>query len=138
MILTSTMKGYFVGCGYWLLWMCLLSRQATAFAPVTTPTKNFLVSRRHQSPSHHLMAPLSSLALDDHHIGRSIYMSSIQLWASSSGSDNDGDEKTTTKDVADNNFDGEGFANYLLPYAIAVVAALGVTAAFVKFVLMDY
>ena len=84
------------------------------------------------------MAPLSALAFDNHHIGRSKYMSSLQLWASSGGSDNDGDEKTTTKDVADNNFDGEGFANYLLPYAIAVVAALGVTAAFVKFVLMDY
>lgn len=36
------------------------------------------------------------------------------------------------------NFDGKGFANYLAPYAAAVVASIAVTAAFVKFVLMDY
>jgi hypothetical protein len=35
-------------------------------------------------------------------------------------------------------FDGEGFANYLGPYVLAFVAAIALTAGFVKFVLMDY
>lgn len=42
-------------------------------------------------------------------------------------------------DVDDqDSFDGKGFAGYLAPYAIAFLAALGATAAFVKFVLLDY
>eukprot|EP00970_Alexandrium_tamarense_P004520 scaffold759_cov290-Alexandrium_tamarense.AAC.56 len=36
------------------------------------------------------------------------------------------------------NFDGEGFSNYLGPYALALVVSLAVTAGFVKFVLIDY
>lgn len=36
------------------------------------------------------------------------------------------------------NFDGEGFAGYLAPYALAMVASIAVTAAFVKFILLDY
>lgn len=36
------------------------------------------------------------------------------------------------------NFDGEGFANYLLPYALALVGSLVATAAIFKFVLLDY
>ena len=47
---------------------------------------------------------------------------------------NDEVEKTDDGD----NFDGKGFANYLGPYAIALVGSIAVTAAFVKFVLMDY
>jgi hypothetical protein len=35
-------------------------------------------------------------------------------------------------------FDGEGFASYLAPYVATLVASLVVTAAFVKFVLLDY
>lgn len=35
-------------------------------------------------------------------------------------------------------FDGEGFAGYLAPYALALLASIGVTWAFVKFVLLDY
>lgn len=41
-------------------------------------------------------------------------------------------------DDAQDNFDGKGFANYLGPYAIALVASIAVTAGFVKYVLMDY
>mmetsp|Transcript_13299 Transcript_13299/g.28114 ORF Transcript_13299/g.28114 Transcript_13299/m.28114 type:complete len:134 (-) Transcript_13299:406-807(-) len=37
-----------------------------------------------------------------------------------------------------NNFDGDGFANYLGPYAVAFVASIAVTAAFFKFILLDY
>jgi len=36
------------------------------------------------------------------------------------------------------NFDGEGFANYLLPYAIALIGSIAATAAVFKFVLLDY
>jgi hypothetical protein len=36
------------------------------------------------------------------------------------------------------NFDGKGLANYLVPYALAFVASIAVTAGFIKFVLMDY
>jgi hypothetical protein len=43
-------------------------------------------------------------------------------------------ETTTTED----NFDGEGFANYLLPYAIALIGSVLATAAMFKFVLLDF
>jgi len=36
------------------------------------------------------------------------------------------------------NFDAKGFASYLVPYALTLVISIAVTAAFVKFVLMDY
>ena len=49
-------------------------------------------------------------------------------------SDNDNGDDS---DLADN-FDGDGFANYLAPYALAVIAAIVATGAFFKFVLMDY
>ena len=42
------------------------------------------------------------------------------------------------KDDDVDNFDGQGFANYLAPYALALLASIGVTALFVKFVLLDY
>ena len=45
---------------------------------------------------------------------------------------NDGDDT----DV--DNFDANGFGNYLAPYALALLASMGVTFAFVKFVLLDY
>ena len=40
-------------------------------------------------------------------------------------------------DIVDN-FDAEGFGGYLAPYALAAVASILVTAAFFKFVLLDY
>ena len=64
--------------------------------------------------------------------------------------DPDGDTKiatTTTKTsgstnendptVADN-FDGKGFAGYLLPYALALIGSIVATGAVFKFVLLDY
>ena len=36
------------------------------------------------------------------------------------------------------NFDAQGFGSYLAPYALALFASVGVTYAFVKFVLLDY
>ena len=36
------------------------------------------------------------------------------------------------------NFDAKGFGSYLAPYALALFASMGVTYAFVKFVLLDY
>ena len=46
----------------------------------------------------------------------------------------DEENEVETKD----NFDGKGLANYLGPYALALVASVVVTASFVKYVLMDY
>ena len=48
--------------------------------------------------------------------------------------DEQGDKETTNE----GNFDGKGFAGYLAPYLAAFVASIAVTAAFVKFVLLDY
>ena len=45
---------------------------------------------------------------------------------------------SSNNDNNNDNFDGEGFANYLAPYALALFASIAVTAGFVKFVLMDY
>mmetsp|Transcript_27097 Transcript_27097/g.31541 ORF Transcript_27097/g.31541 Transcript_27097/m.31541 type:complete len:123 (-) Transcript_27097:113-481(-) len=39
---------------------------------------------------------------------------------------------------SEDNFDGQGFANYLGPYLIALVASIAVTAGFFNFILMDY
>ena len=50
----------------------------------------------------------------------------------------DTDELEKIPSDVQNNFDGKGFANYLAPYALAFVASIAITAAFVKFVLMDY
>lgn len=36
------------------------------------------------------------------------------------------------------NFDAKGFGSYLAPYALALFASVGVTYAFVKFVLLGY
>lgn len=47
-------------------------------------------------------------------------------------------EDLNGSDPQKSNFDGEGFAGYLAPYALAMVASIAVTAAFVKFVLLDY
>jgi hypothetical protein len=46
-------------------------------------------------------------------------------------------DKTTSNDLA-NNFDGEGFARYLAPYAAALILSIGATVAIFKFVLLDY
>jgi hypothetical protein len=43
-----------------------------------------------------------------------------------------------SKEEVKKNFDGQGFARYLAPYAIALIASIAATAAFFKFVLMDY
>ena len=49
-------------------------------------------------------------------------------------------ETTTTKATATatDNFDGEGFVGYLLPYAAALIGSVLATAAVFKFVLLDY
>ena len=56
--------------------------------------------------------------------------SSSELFRSLESNDGDG------SDV--DNFDADGFGNYLAPYALALLASMGVTFAFVKFVLLDY
>eukprot|EP00536_Pseudo-nitzschia_multiseries_P004574 jgi/Psemu1/10255/gm1.10255_g len=83
------------------------------------------------------------------------HLVSIAMRASS-GDNNDGDTNTNTNtntntdlapfgdssnsndDVVQDNFDGEGFAKYLLPYAVALIGSVVATAALFKFVLLDY
>ena len=52
----------------------------------------------------------------------------------------DDDNNSNIDDLAEvqDNFDGKGFAGYLAPYAVALLGSIAVTAAFVKFVLLDY
>ena len=52
----------------------------------------------------------------------------------------DDDSNSVDEDLAEvqDNFDGKGFAGYLAPYAVALIGSIAVTAAFVKFVLLDY
>lgn len=45
------------------------------------------------------------------------------------------DQNDTT---AVDNFDGKGFAEYLLPYALALIGSIVATGAMFKFVLLDY
>ncbi len=51
--------------------------------------------------------------------------------------DND-DQKGVSAAEESDNFDAAGFGNYLAPYFFAFIASVGITGAFVKFVLMDY
>jgi hypothetical protein len=53
------------------------------------------------------------------------------------GDNGDSDDETTGDSLADN-FDAKGFGGYLAPYALALIASVLVTGAFVKFVLLDY
>lgn len=48
-----------------------------------------------------------------------------------------GESISKSKEIS-GNFEGQGLANYLAIYALAFLASIGVTAAFVKFVLLDY
>jgi hypothetical protein len=50
----------------------------------------------------------------------------------------DDDLKGVSPAAETDNFDAAGFGNYLAPYLIAFLASIGITGAFVKFVLMDY
>lgn len=54
-------------------------------------------------------------------------------------SENDDDIKESDESaLPKGDFDGAGFANYLAPYALALFGSIAVTAAFLKFVLLDY
>lgn len=52
--------------------------------------------------------------------------------------ESEGEKNKENNAIADDSFDGKGFASYLAPYALALVASVGVTFLFVKFVLLDY
>ena len=51
---------------------------------------------------------------------------------------NDGTATAPENNNIKDNFDGEGFAKYLLPYAVALIGSILATAAMFKFVLLDY
>lgn len=55
------------------------------------------------------------------------------------GVDDDSNSNTEEDAIREKDkFDGKGFAGYLAPYAVALLGSIAVTAAFVKFVLLDY
>eukprot|EP00816_Leptocylindrus_hargravesii_P001902 CAMPEP_0196813436 /NCGR_PEP_ID=MMETSP1362-20130617/36672_1 /TAXON_ID=163516 /ORGANISM="Leptocylindrus danicus, Strain CCMP1856" /LENGTH=123 /DNA_ID=CAMNT_0042189673 /DNA_START=21 /DNA_END=392 /DNA_ORIENTATION=- len=68
-----------------------------------------------------------------HYSQQSQYKAKLMVRYSQSNGDTGDDDG-----AVDNNFDGKGFAGYLAPYAFALLVSVGVTAAFVKFVLLDY
>ena len=53
----------------------------------------------------------------------------------SAENDEEGDMEPTS---SEGNFDGKGFAGYIAPYLAAFIVSIAVTAAFLKFVLLDY
>ncbi len=70
---------------------------------------------------------------------------STQLWAKLSDNDDEGDSNddkvNDMNDVGNDDVDRMdlgGFANYLAPYALALIGSIAITAAFFKFVLLDY
>ena len=65
---------------------------------------------------------------------RSDAIGSKYLVSLSSSPNDDNDDGEGVVD----SFDGKGFAGYLAPYALALVASVGVTLAFVNFVLLNY
>mmetsp|Transcript_37957 Transcript_37957/g.82570 ORF Transcript_37957/g.82570 Transcript_37957/m.82570 type:complete len:83 (-) Transcript_37957:63-311(-) len=79
---------------------------------------------------------------DEHQQHRSASDSNKNVVAlhSSQGDDSEGEENDSgvASSDYDSSFDGKGFAGYLGPYALALFASIGVTWAFVKFVLLDY
>ena len=55
------------------------------------------------------------------------------------GVDDDSNSNTEEGAIGEKDkFDGKGFAGYLATYAVALLGSIAVTAAFVKFVLLDY
>ena len=75
---------------------------------------------------------------DEHQQHRSACGVNVVALHSSQGDDSEGEENDSGVVSSDSSFDGEGFAGYLGPYALALFASIGVTWAFVKFVLSDY
>jgi len=93
-----------------------------------------LVSRKWPLPA----APSRTSAVtayDLQHVRR-IAVPTTVVSRSKKGSEEDADNTAVSPDS--DNFDGKGFAGYLAPYALAVLASIAVTAAFVKFVLLEY
>jgi len=70
-------------------------------------------------------------------------LSTTQLQAKLSGEDGydeprEGSSLMENESSLEERMDLGGFAGYLAPYAFALILSIGVTAAFVKFVLLDY
>jgi hypothetical protein len=97
-----------------------------ALAAIVSPfIANAFVS--HQQRNYHLLAktsPYFQRAM--RHPNRSISLLAVD------------DDKNSLEETQTDNFDGEGFASYLGPYAAAAALSIAVTAAFFKFVLLDY
>ena len=87
-------------------------------AHVADPTKTSI------SADHQRQLKMARSRISDTRSGGSVLFQS-----SNPNGDNDDDV---------DNFDAKGFGSYLAPYVLALFASVGVTYAFVKFVLLDY
>jgi hypothetical protein len=67
-----------------------------------------------------------------------ISMLSTSTQLSARMSDEDEISSVQVDDEIDDKMDLAGFGGYLAPYALALIASIGVTVAFFKFVLLDY
>ena len=87
-------------------------------------------------PKHELLLGAKTGTLTASRISR---LSTTQLQAKISGEDGYDEPRDGTSLVEnEERMDLGGFAGYLAPYAFALILSIGVTAAFVKFVLLDY
>uniref|UniRef100_A0A7S2PHQ3 Uncharacterized protein n=1 Tax=Leptocylindrus danicus TaxID=163516 RepID=A0A7S2PHQ3_9STRA len=108
-----------------LIWVTLASNFVLGFMP-GTGVRNVPLLKNSNTM---LRSPLHKKKL----FSMPQYKAKLMVQYSQSNSDNGDDDS-----AVDSNFDGKGFAGYLAPYAFALLVSVGVTAAFVKFVLLDY
>ena len=118
------------------LWCLLVVLLATLSQPidgfaVVHPTRSFrqTSSQTQTASSEVLMKHLSC--------NKSVVLQ-IPLQSRSNENSDDDVPDSGELQTSDNNFDGEGFAKYLAPYAVALLGSIVATYAMFKFVLMDY
>lgn len=70
--------------------------------------------------------------------GKQAKLPMTDLSAAQDSGDQDKEMPLAQGMTTNDSFDGQGFANYLAPYALAVIASIVVTGLFIKFVLLDY
>jgi len=118
-----------------LAFVVVVPKRHIPFPKFTTNVANPTTATKYVMPQHYIhnnnnnTPKLSSSFLELQHKSSHYPSSATALW--SNKNDNDDDD-------AVDNFDGQGFATYLAPYALALLASIGVTFAFVKYVLMDF
>ena len=105
------------------------------FSDIARPSMGFLV---HRGLAHVADPTKTSISVDHR---RQLKIAGSRISDTSAIGGNVLFQSSDPNDGSDNdvgNFDARGFGSYLAPYALALFASVGVTYAFVKFVLLDY